>query len=62
MKVVLPVAYARFLSGLFTNLAAAWFAAILIAPSFELTLVDIPRFLLMGLLYSWFAIKMEELI
>lgn len=61
MKIVLPFAYARFLAGLFTNLAAGWFGAILIAPSFEVNLANIPKFLLMGLLFSWFAIKMEEL-
>lgn len=60
MKITLPRAYVRFLAGLFTDLAAAWFSAAFIAPAFSVTLTQIVKYCAFGLTFSWFAIKMEK--
>jgi len=50
----------RFLSGLFTDFAAAWFMTVYIVPVFSLSWIVVVKNLLFGLTFSWMAIKMEQ--
>lgn len=58
---------ARFLTGLFTNLAAGWIGVIFIAPNFSnlANAEDVWSLTLdifFAILFSWLAIKFEEYI
>lgn len=61
MKTVLTSPRARFLAGLFTNLAAGWLAALLITPNFVGADFTILTYDVLGVIFcSWLAIKLEE--
>jgi hypothetical protein len=50
----------RFFAGLLTNLSAAWFAAVMVAPVLTNEISFIVINLGLGLTSAWIAIKIEE--
>lgn len=61
MKITLPRAYVRFLAGLFTDLAAAWFSAAFISPGLSISHWLALEYFLIGLTFSFLAIKMIKI-
>lgn len=61
MTIRFTPAQAKFLAGLFTNLAAGWLGALFITPNFLGFHVEFLTYDVLGVtMCSWIAIKLEE--
>lgn len=62
MRHYMSLPQAKFLAGLFTNLAAGWYGVVFIAPGFDRNPWILLQDLLFAIVFSWLAVKLEEAI